>query len=297
IQYKDYTVWLEDELGGERYEKAESYWLEEFSGDLPILSLPSYKARPLMQSYNGDNLSHLFSIDFTSKLKQYSELHGVTLFMTLMAGIKALLYRYSGQQDIIVGTPIAGREHPDLENQIGLYLNTLAIRTIFENENNSFASLLDKEKNTLLSAYEHQMYPFDELVSKLNIKRDMSRSALFDVLVVYQNQGQLRLGNTEKDIVGLQIERFEYRRKTSQFDVSYTFSEEEDQLGLIIEYNTDIYDEFLIKRMFVHFENLLTKAIDQPDEPIEKIDYLTETERSELLYQFNDSASEYPNDK
>ncbi|MFP3570353.1 condensation domain-containing protein, partial [Paraburkholderia sp. SIMBA_030] len=91
--------------------------------------------------------------------------------------------RYSGQQDIIVGTPIAGREHPDLENQIGLYLNTLAIRTIFENENNSFASLLDKEKNTLLSAYEHQMYPFDELVSKLNIKRDMSRSALFDVLV------------------------------------------------------------------------------------------------------------------
>ncbi|MFC0781281.1 condensation domain-containing protein, partial [Flavobacterium sp. HJSW_4] len=113
-------------------------------------------------------------------LKSFSEQHQCTLFMTLMAGVKVLLHKYSGQDDIILGTPIAGREHPDLENQIGLYLNTLAIRTHFK-EQSSFLDLLRQEKETLLGAYQHQSYPFEELVSKLNLKRDISRSALFDV--------------------------------------------------------------------------------------------------------------------
>ncbi|OWP74007.1 condensation domain-containing protein, partial [Flavobacterium oreochromis] len=262
IQYKDYAVWLQEEIKGEKYEKAEKYWLEQFSGELPVLDLPSYKTRPLIQTYNGDNVSQLFSKEFTSKLKQYSEDKGVTLFMTLMAGIKALLYRYTGQTDLVIGTPIAGREHPDLENQIGLYLNTLAIRTQLEDDENSFASLLQKEKEVLLGAYEHQLYPFDELVGKLNLKRDTSRSALFDVLVVLQNQNQLRLGGTTNDIASLEVGEYDYHRKTSQFDVSYTFAEEADQLCLTIEYNTDIYDLFLIERMFAHLESLLTQAIE-----------------------------------
>ncbi|POR15685.1 hypothetical protein BWK58_15330, partial [Flavobacterium columnare] len=269
IQYKDYAVWLQEEIKGEKYEKAEKYWLEQFSGELPVLDLPSYKTRPLIQTYNGDNVSQLFSKEFTSKLKQYSEDKGVTLFMTLMAGIKALLYRYTGQTDLVIGTPIAGREHPDLENQIGLYLNTLAIRTQLEEDSNSFASLLQKEKEVLLGAYEHQLYPFDELVGKLNLKRDTSRSVLFDVLVVLQNQNQLRLGGTTNDIKSLEVEGYDYHRKTSQFDVSYTFAEEADQLGLTIEYNTDIYDLFLIERMFAHLESLVTQAIENDTQLIE----------------------------
>ena len=310
IQYKDYAVWLQQEIKGEKYQKAEAYWLEQFKGDLPVIELPSYKTRPLIQTYNGDNLKHIFSKEFTEKLTKYSDKHGVTLFMTLMTGINALLYRYTGQHDIIVGTPIAGREHPDLENQIGLYLNTLAIRTRFEESNNAFESILHKEKDTLLSAYENQMYPFDELVSKLNIKRNTSHSALFDVLVVFQNQSQLQFSNREKDIVGLQIEGYDYHRKTSQFDISYIFVEENGQLGLTIEYNTDIYDAVLIGRMFSHFENLLTQVIENETRNhkdadkqnitnlfIEDIDFLTKQERHQLLVEFNDTEADYPRDQ
>ena len=174
IQYKDYAVWLQEEIKGEKYQKAEAYWLEQFEGEIPILELPSYKTRPLIQTYNGNNISHLFSKEFTSKLKAYSEQQEATLFMTLMAGVKALLYRYTGQQDIIVGTPIAGREHPDLENQIGLYLNTLAIRTKIEEDNNTFKSLLQKEKDTGdssngLSSIQYEMLSSCELAPRFTI--------------------------------------------------------------------------------------------------------------------------------
>lgn len=299
IQYKDYAVWLQEEIKSQRYQKAEAFWLEQFKGELPVLDLPNFKKRPLIQTYNGNNVSYLFSKDFTDKLKKYSEQHGATLFMSLMAGVKALLYRYTRQQDIIVGTPMAGREHPDLENQIGLYLNTLAIRTRLEEDNNTFKSLLEKEKEILLSAYEHQMYPFDELVGNLNLKRKRSRSALFDVMVVFQNQSQLRLGNTTQAINGLEVGGYDYKRKTSQFDVSFAFAEEADHLGLTIEYNTDIYDEFLINRMFSHFEKLLTQAIEEKNGVlnIEDIDFLTEEELYQLLIDFNDTKVDYPKDK
>lgn len=290
IQYKDYAVWLQKEIKSEKYQIAEKYWLKQFEGELPVLELPSYNTRPLIRTYNGNSISHLFSEEFTIKLKTYSAKHECTLFMVLMAGIKALLYRYSGQKDIIVGTPIAGREHPDLENQIGLYINTLVIRTVMEDDNNTFESLLQKEKSTLFSAYEHQMYPFDELVTKLNIKRDTSRSALFDVMVVFQNQSQLKLGNTKNDIKDLEIEKYEYRRKTAQFDVTYNFSDEGKHIKLDITYNRDIYDAPLINRMFNHFENLISLIIDGEDSDIgiEEIDFLTEKEHQQLIVEFND---------
>lgn len=291
IQYKDYAVWLQEEIKGEKYQKAETYWLEQLAGELPVIELPSYRPRPLIRTYNGSSISHLFSEEFSQKLKTYSTKKESTLFMTLMAGIKALLYRYTGQKDIIVGTPIAGREHPDLENQIGLYLNTLVLRTIMDNDSNTFESLLYKEKSTLLSAYEHQVYPFDELVEKLNIKRDTSRSVLFDVLVVFQNQSRLKLGNTKEEMDALQVEEYEYYRKTSQFDMTYNFSEEGERIKLDITYNKDIYDASLIERMFTHFENLISLLIDGKDsgKSIEEIDFLSEKERLQLLFEFNDT--------
>lgn len=298
IQYRDYTVWLENEKDNVKYKRAELYWLGQFEGDLPILDLPSYRSRPLVQTYNGDHIQHLFSDDFTVKLNSFSQQFGATIFMTLVAGIKALLYRYTGQFDIIVGTPAAGRQHPDLENQIGLYLNTLAIRTRLEEEGgNSFASLLEKEKQALLLAYEHQCYPFDELISKLNIKRDRSRSALFDVLVVLQNQRQLKQEKSAGDLEGVRLEAFEYSRKTSQFDISYTFMEEDGRLGLTIGYNTDIYDRSLIERMFSHFENLLMQAMESEHSDIEKIDFLTKREYHLLLEEFNDTVVDYPKER
>ncbi|SMO94796.1 AMP-binding enzyme C-terminal domain-containing protein, partial [Flavobacterium resistens] len=295
IQYKDYAVWLNSELQQEKHQASEDFWLNQFSGELPVLDLPSFKKRPSVQTYNGASLTHEFSKSFLDKLKGFSEKHQSTLFMTLMTGVKVLLHKYSGQDDIVIGTPIAGREHPDLEHQIGLYLNTLAIRTLFK-EQNSFLELLNQEKETLLGAYEHQAYPFDELVGKLNLKRDMSRSALFDVLVVLQNQQQVFGLRNEESLSGLQVDSYNFTNNTAQFDISFTFVETEG-LDLSIEYNTDIYDLELIERIFVHFENLLTKCIEEQDKAIESIDYLTQGEKQQLLVDFNDSKVDYPKDK
>ncbi len=294
IQYKDYAVWLNDELHQEQYIASEQYWLRKFEGELPVLNLPSFKKRPLVQTYNGDTVSYKFSKAFLERLKIFSKEQDVTLFMTLMSGIKTLLYRYSGQDDIIVGTPIAGREHPDLENQMGLFLNTLAIRTQFKEES-TFLELLATQKQTLLEAYDHQNYPFDVLVGKLNLKRDTSRSALFDVLVVLQNQSQLNNFNNE-ELTNIEISDFDFQSKTSQLDVSFTFVETEE-LGLTIEYNTDIYDKYLIERIFFHFENLLTQLTDNSEREVQGINYLTIAEKHQVLVDFNDTQVDYPKDK
>ena len=185
--------------------------------------MPSFKIRPLIQTYHGDNITHSFSKSLSEQLNAFSRAQNVTLFMSLMAGVNALLHRYTGQDDIVIGTPAAGREHPDLEYQLGLYLNTLAIRTRFK-KGISFSDLLAEQKKTLLKAYEHQNYPFDALVAKLDLKRDTSRSALFDVLVVLQSQSQLNNLNTD-ELLNLEVNDYEFSRKTSQFDISFTFVE------------------------------------------------------------------------
>ncbi|MBS7256341.1 non-ribosomal peptide synthetase [Flavobacterium branchiicola] len=295
FQYKDYAVWLNEEMQKEKYLNAEKYWLNKFKGELPILNLPAFKARPAIQTFNGDTLEHTFSEDFANKLKSFSEDNKATLFMTFMAGVKALLYRYSGQDDIIVGIPIAGREHPDLGNQIGLYINTLVIRTQF-NDKNTFAELLQIEKDNLIAANEHQMFSFDELVRKLNVKRDLSRSALFDVLVNFQNQSQNSL-NIQEEINGLKLEKYEYQKKSSQFDISFNFSEYNNQITLNIEYNTDIYGASWATKIVTHFEALLLQAIANKEKLVEQIDFLTDEEKNQVLVQYNNTKVVYPKDK
>jgi amino acid adenylation domain-containing protein len=290
IHYKDYAVWLNEELYKEEYLKSEQYWLEKYKGELPVLNLPTFKKRPLVQTYNGNTLKAKFSSEFLEKLKAFSKKNDVTLFMTLMSGINALLNRYTGQNDIVIGTPIAGREHPDLENQIGLFLNTLPIRTQFE-EKSTFLGLLEIQKETLLAAYDHQIYPFDALVNKLNLKKDTSRSPLFDVLVVLQNQNQLQNINNDK-FSDIEISDFELKTKTAQLDISFTFVEK-DGLELSIEYNTDIYDHYLINRIFAHFENLMDQLIQNPEKQIQEIDYLIEEEKIQLISTFNETEIDF----
>ncbi|MFP7658493.1 amino acid adenylation domain-containing protein, partial [Chryseobacterium proteolyticum] len=296
IQYKDYSVWINDVIQKEKYQSSEKYWLEQFQGELPVLNLPSFKARPLTKTFNGTSSNKLFSKEFGDNINQFSKDHNATLFMTLLAGIKVLLHKYSGQNDIIIGTPVAGRDHPDLENQIGLYLNTLAVRsTVYENDN--FLKVLDKEKEALLGAYEHQSYPFDDLVGKLNLKRDTSRSALFDVLVVLQNQGQLKTIAREEELTGLKVENYAFEDNTTQFDLSFIFVEREAGLSLTIRYNTDIYDSLLVDGIFDHFENIINRSIVGPSISLEGIDYLTTEEKGVLLHDFNDTTVDFDREK
>ncbi len=295
VHYKDYVNWLSQGLQVEKQKAAEQYWLDQFSGELPVIELPSFKVRPRTKTYNGATISHLYSGNFLKQLKAFSKGQDATLFMVLTAGLNALLHRYTNQEDIIIGTPIAGRDHPDLENQIGLYLNTLAIRTNIA-KGESFKELVAKQRAILLQAYQHQSYPFDELIGQLDLKRDTSRSALFDVMIVLQNQEQLKNINKKEQFEGLAISRFELEQKTAQFDLRFTFGET-DGLHLNIEYNTDIYEEDFIARIFSHFENLMNQLIEAPDQTPGTIDYLTKAERKKILLENNQTASTYPKGK
>jgi len=296
IQYKDYAVWHNSEAGKDKHKIAEKYWLNQFSGELPVLELPVFKTRPGIKTYNGDQYSAVFSKPLLEALQLFSKSQDATLFMTLMTGVKTLLYKYSAQTDIVVGTPIAGREHPDLEQQIGLFLNTLPIRTEIA-ENQSFLALLKTEKTVLLEAYEHQTYPFDELVDKLNIKHDRSRSTLFDVMIVLQNQSQLSNLNNEESVKGLKVEGYGTAANTSKFDIEFIFTESEEGLALNIIYNTDIYESSQIKQIFSHLENIFIQALKNPNVLLQEIDYLSQQEKNHLLLDLNDTAVDYPKNK
>lgn len=291
IQYKDYAVWLQSKLKEEAYKKSEEYWISQFQGELPVVTLPSFKKRPQVQTHHGKTKHYQFSSSFLAKLEQFSTENEATLFMTLLSGINTLFYRYTKQEDIIIGTPIAGRVHPDLENQQGLYLNTLAIRTQLT-ANDNFSEVLMHQKEQLIGAYEHQDYPFDELVNKLNLKVDTSRSALFDVMVVLQNHQQLKSIQPKTSLKGIIVESYKIERETSQFDISFTFIEKEN-LEVQVEFNTDIYDELLIDQMIAHYEQLMEIAIEDSNKKIIDLNYITTDEKICLLSTFNDTTQVY----
>jgi amino acid adenylation domain-containing protein len=266
IQYKDYAVWLNEEIQQEKLLISEKYWLTQFSGDLPVIDLLSFKKRPPIKTNNGAEFIHQYSEEFLEMLKTFSSDHDLTLFMTLMAGVDILLHIYTNQEDIIIGTGIAGREHPDLENQIGLYMNTLAIRVRFE-EGDSFFDFVMKQKQTLLEAYEHQIYPFDSLMDKLSLKRDLSRSVLFDVFIALKSQVEMINLNKEY-IEGVYTEPNKLDLTISIFDIEFEFYETPKNVSLRVIYNTDVYDSYFIKKIFTHFENLMTKLIKEPKKNI-----------------------------
>ncbi|NQY06745.1 MAG: amino acid adenylation domain-containing protein, partial [Flavobacteriaceae bacterium] len=292
IQYQDYVVWTQSKEQQNVIHKQEDYWLDRFKGEIPVLELPSYKRRPLVKTYNGSAKHYSFGKELSEKLNQFSKEQGATLYMSLLAAVNGLLYRYTNQSDIIIGTPIAGRSHEELEDQVGLHLNTLAIRTDFEGSN-SFKELVQVQKEILLEAYANQDYPFDLLVEKLKLKRDTSRSGLFDVMVVLQNQQE-----TAITLEGLNITPYnEIERGVSQFDMSFSFTEDREVIYLRLEYNSDIYDASLIDQLYNHLEQLITSALDNQENSIQTLRILSKEEEIELLETFNDTKVEYPKDK
>ncbi|MEO1627629.1 MAG: condensation domain-containing protein, partial [Bacteroidota bacterium] len=295
VQYKDYGMWLETERFSVAHRESEQYWLNQFQGNIPLLDIPGLHPRPAVRSFQGRELSQAFSSDFLDQLQQFAERKQATLFMLLMAGINALLHRYSNQTEFIVGSPIAGREHAELEHTIGVFLNTLAIRTSVE-PGEGFDELLQRQKDILLEAYEHQSYPFGDLVSKLPLKRDPGRSALFDVMLVFQSQENL-LGQMEKkSLQELAYQPMPIPTTRAQFDLTFTFTQRE-RLELHISYNSDIYTEEFIRPLFGHFEQLLRTAMDDPTLAIQQIDLLKAEEKDRLLHRFNDSKLEIPTTK
>ena len=294
IQYKDYAAWHNSRLQSGDINTHKSYWLEQFKGELPILELPSDKPRQKVMTYNGASIYKELGKKETDQLRAFSQEQGGTLFMTLQTALNILLHKYTGQEDIVIGSPIAGREHPDLEGQVGLYINTLALRTQFSKED-TIESFYQKIKQNTLGAYSHQVYPYDELVDNLKLNRDMSRNPLFDVLLVLQNVSD---GIELLDFIDLIIEEYPLKiNETAKVDLSFYIIENIHGIRIILNYNTDIYSEHQVKRMLTHLEQLLHTIPTYAQTAIKNFNIITQEEKTYLLETLNDTATDYPKDK
>ncbi|WP_299258183.1 non-ribosomal peptide synthetase [uncultured Aquimarina sp.] len=291
IQYKDYAAWQLTSSNNEKYLENESYWLNKLSGEMPVLDLPSQKIRTKRKTYKGHRIETLISSELTGSLKTFSQENGGSLFISLLATWNLLLYRYTSLKDIIIGTPVAGREHADLDNQIGFYVNTLALRNNID-ANDNFIEFYEKIKESTLQSFRHQTYPFDKLVDKLDLTIDPSRNPLFDVMLILQNTGKVM------DIIDNENQIIDSYKDLgpgiSKFDIEINFKEVGDYLLFYVNYNTDIYEYSMIKNLIQHYKNLIGSILEGPEQKIGDIDYLLEQDRYKLLDEFNDTKKSYP---
>jgi amino acid adenylation domain-containing protein len=294
IQYKDFAAWQNGQFPEERFVKHREYWKEVFNSDIPEIEIPSPYVRPEVKTFRGDAVNFRFSKAVHEQLIACSRQVEGSLFMSLYTSLFALLYRYTGQTDIIVGTPVALRNHPALQNQIGLYLNTIALRMQFQ-ESDSFTSLLKKVRERIIEAFNHQEYPFDQLVNELNLSRDVSRTPLFDVmLVLHGSEDEER---SLPAIDGIKIEP-EYKKLTNtKFDLTFNFRTGASRLDLNIEYNVDVYDRAWVERMAQHFNTLLENVLHSPENPIAHAEYMTPQEKHHVLYAYNSTLKKYPSEQ
>jgi amino acid adenylation domain-containing protein len=290
IQYADYAVWQRQWLQGEVLETQLSYWKHELS-DLPILELLTDRARPAVQTYRGAKQSYLFARALSDELQALSRKEGVTFFMTLLAAFQILLYRYTGQDDIAVGSPIAGRARRELEGLIGFFVNMLVLRADLSG-NPTFKELLTRVRKAAFGAYEHQDVPFEKLVEVLHPDRDLSRSPLFQVMFAFQN-----MPRQARELPGLTVNPVEVKNETAKYDLSLYMWDEPRGLVARLEYNTDLFDGASMRRMLEHFETLLEGIIKNPEQCISDLPILTDGERHQLLIEKNDTGCELPKEQ
>lgn len=281
IQYKDYAAWQLDLVKGQNAAVHRDYWLQQLSGELPVIGLQTDYPRPPVKRYSGSIVHKTFSAAWLNRLKSASRGASATLFMGLLAAVKMLLHRYTSQDDIIIGTPVAGREHADLEEQIGVYINTLALRTRFRNED-TFSDLLTQVKQVTLDAFEHQLYPFDELVDLLQPPKDTSRSPIFDVMMILQNADADHNRET-RQLQDLTVSAWPSgEHAVTKFDLTFVFVEAGDELLLSVEYRNDIYTQQTVSRLVQHLEQLVMAATEQPLWPVQLLGYISAEESAEL---------------
>ena len=288
IQYADFAVWQREVLKGPVLHRQVSYWKAKLSGMPPMLELPSDKTRPAIQQFHGEQRVLWISQSLTQKLKRLAGQHRVTLFMSLLAAFKVLLWRYTNQPEIVVGSPIANRTRAETEELIGFFVNTLVLRTDLSG-NPTFAELLERVKKVALEAYDHQDLPFEKLVEELSPERDPSRNPLFQVSFVLQNATRSRLELSE-----LTLETLDVHSGTAKFDLTLSILETPQGLKASWEYNTDLFEQARIERMMGHFEMLLQGVVAEPEKRIGELPLLTDGEREQLLVQWNRTAAEYP---
>jgi amino acid adenylation domain-containing protein len=287
IQYADYALWQRGRLSGVVLESQLVYWRQQLAG-LPQLALPTDRPPPARPSGQGATVPLQLPLPLSQALLALSRKEGVTLFMTLLAAFQTLLMRYSGQEDIAAGTPIAGRTRAETEGLIGFFVNTLVLRTDLSGQP-SFVRLLARVREVTLQAYAHQELPFELLVAELQPERDLRHNPLFQVMLALQN-----VPLTSVSVEGLTLTPLALESETAKFDLTLTLTETEQGLRGRLEYRTDLFDAPTIARLACHFQTLLEGVVADPDHSIATLPLLTEAERSELLAAARGQVATYP---
>jgi amino acid adenylation domain-containing protein len=290
IQYADYSIWQRQWLEeGGALERQLAYWQQKLAGAPGTLDLPADSRRSSIRSFAGAVHGLTLDAELTAQLKRLAEREGGTLYMVLLAAFKVLLHRYSGQQDICVGSPIANRQYGETEGLIGMFVNTLALRSQLDGDE-SFTALLQQVRATCLEAYEHQDAPFEKIVDLVSPQRNMALTPLFQVMFILQNA----------DIGGAfdeRIQPYPLDAGISKFDLTAEFAETADGLAGAFRYSTALYKPQTIERMVEHFIALCRAIVDAPAAAIGTLDYLSESEQHQLLAGYNDSVAAYPADR
>ncbi|MCB0641003.1 MAG: amino acid adenylation domain-containing protein, partial [Phaeodactylibacter sp.] len=280
LQYRDYAVW-EQNQEEDGLQAARDYWLQRFAGTIPVLELPYCAPRPRQKSYAGAVYRHTFDAAHSSAFKAFCQARQSTLFMGLVALVKVLLHRYTQQTDLIIGTPVAGRAHEDLRDQVGVFINTLALRTDLD-PTDSFEQLLQKIQQSTLEAYQHQQYPFDRLVEELALPRNLGRNPLFDVLVTLQNTDEAKV--REHTIEGLTLKPYHQTGQwTSRFDLDLVFEETAEGIELALVYDNVLFDGAFVERFCAQLWRLMEGSLSSPEAPVYSLEVLTPAELQDVL--------------
>ena len=291
IQYADYAQWQRQRLQGERLATQLSYWKSQLDGAPPMLKLPTDKPRPPVQTYQGARHTMTFSPDLLGEIRSLAQCEGVTVFMILLAAFTTLLCRYTGQEDMVIGTPIANRSSVALENLIGFFVNTLVLRTDLSG-NPTFRELIVRARESLLGAHDHQDLPFEKLVEELQPARNLGHSPLFQVMFAFQNSPGRKM-----TLPGLSVNRMKVHNGTAKYDLVLFMAESPEGLSATAEYNTDLFEEATIKRMLGHLQVLLRGIIENPDKHLSELPLLTEEEKQRIVIEWNKTGRSYPRNR
>ena len=290
VQFADYAAWESDWMGGPGYRQQLDYWKDALADAPTALEFPTDFPRPAIQTSNGGRYFHRMPDSLLADLNQLAQQNGATLFMVLLAAYHVLLARYSGQDDIVISVPISGRKGSELEQVIGFFLNTLAIRCRLEDDS-SFDSILQQVRQNTLEAFDNQEMPFGKLVEELDPQRDTSRPPIAQMHFVLQH-----VDNPTEEFAGLSAEKIPFHTNTTKFDMTLFAFEVNDTLAIDFEYNTDLYLESTVARLAGHFENLLQAIVQQPAQPVNALPMLESGERQMLLSDWNATERDYPAD-
>ncbi len=302
VQYKDYTLWRQSDAQRGAAAGQQEFWLGVFDGEIPVLNLPLDYPRPPVQGFEGATFGFRLDRGLTSGLTGLALEHGASLFMVLAALFNLVLSRFSGQEDIVVGTPVAGRSHADLEPVIGMFVNTLALRS-FPRWELPFDDYLKEVKEVTLEAFENQEYPFEMLVDGLALQRDAARSPLFDVMFNLVNigaaapAGTAGLAGGRPEDGGISLAEQELERTVSRFDMTWSAEEREGELHVDVEYGTCLFKEHTVRRFTLAFEKAARRVLQSSAARLGEIDILAEAEKQRLLTGFNAAPQEYPGDR